>query len=73
MLKFNPSYRTKIYLSDAGYLVIEQEDYAGQEQTVHLSPEQSQSLYNFLEDSIEAQDDRWTSAIEGSDECPVES
>lgn len=68
MLKFNPSYKTTIYLSDAGYLVIDQEDFVGKEQSVHLSPEQSQLLYNFLEDCIETQDKVWTSLIEGFDE-----
>ena len=73
MLKLNPSYITKIYLSDKGYLVIEQEDWAGQEQSVHLSPEQSQLLFNFLEDCLETQDKVWTSLIEGSDETESES
>jgi len=68
MLKLNPSYRTKIYLSDKGYLVIEQEDWAGQEQSVHLSPEQAEVLSGFIEDFSEQIDELWINATVSSDE-----
>ena len=67
MLKLNPSYRTKIYLSDKG-LVIEQEDWAGQEQSVHLSPEQAEVLSGFIEDFSEQIDELWINATVSSDE-----
>lgn len=68
MLKLNPSYRTKIYLSDKGYLVISQEDWAGQEQSVHLSPEQAEVLSGFIEDFSEQIDELWINATANSDD-----
>lgn len=68
MLKLNPSYRTKIYLSDKGYLVISQEDSVGNEQSVHLSPEQAEVLSGFIEDFSEQIDELWINATVSSDE-----
>lgn len=60
-MKLNASYETEFYVSDIGYLVIEQESYEqGTVVKFILSPEQTKIFFNLLPNLMQQQTQSWT-------------
>jgi len=68
-MKLNESLETRFYVSDAGYLVIEQESYEfGKTVQILISPEQTKLFFNHLPKLIQQQAHCWTGIYSQEDE-----
>lgn len=63
-LKLKCAYETEIYISDAGYLVIKQENDINQ--MVMLTPEQTSDLFDFISMNREEHLDAWSADLTSS-------
>lgn len=50
-LVMNPTYRTEVFVSEDGFLVILQTNETGEQQEVHLGPDQTQTLFDYIKSS----------------------
>lgn len=71
-MKLKLARETSIYISDVGYLVIVQEDLIKNcEETIMLSPDQSESLIVFLSQNMAEQKKKWVETIYQEDQEEV--
>jgi len=50
---------TRIDISEAGYLILRQDDCDGIERAVLLSPEQSEKIHSFIQEKLNDQLELW--------------
>ena len=63
------SYPVEFYVSDCGYLVIEQQSIEfGNDVSFLISPEQTKILFNLLPELMQEQKTKWTGIYEPSEE-----
>lgn len=61
IIKMTETFRTKFYVSEAGFLVIQQDSYEfGKEVTFLLSPDQTEILFSKLPAFIQEQNETWS-------------
>ena len=68
-MKLLESYTTDVYVSDIGYLVIEQDLNDGDgERTFLISPEQTKIIFSILPALIKEQEERWVGVYVSPDQ-----
>lgn len=67
MLVLKEQYSTKIWVSDQGYLCLEQEGIGGQLNIVYLSAEQASQMSFHLPDYLAEARENWTNYTEERD------
>ena len=71
-MKLKLARETSIYISDVGYLVIVQHDLINNcEETIMLSPDQSESVLVFLSQNMTEQKKKWVETIYQEDQEEV--